>query len=160
MKKGASLVFLLMCGNLLAKEPVNLLNDSLEGFLGHMTQDESEQREFRGFYSKFLRKQGRYGHHRIRGKLQNLRLSALSSIELKNPPLYKEIEPFLIDLDFAKDCRNIRLFLTRYALFEEYKRRKAIKTSGMWERFKDGVKRFAHRVRSSFKGEKKKRVSV
>lgn len=126
-------------------------DDSLEIFLSRMTSDETEKSEFRGYYSRFLRKQSKVHPERKRGKLQNLRIHALNSIEIKDPSLYQVIEPFLIDLDIAQESRNIRLYLTRYALFEEFQRRKIIKHSGLWERAKDGVKRFADRVVEAFK---------
>jgi len=126
-------------------------SDSLELFLSRMSSDEIEKQEFRGYYSRFLRKQSKLHPERKSGKLQKLRISALNSIEIKNPSLYEVIEPYLIDLDFAKELRDMRLYLTRYALFEEFKRRNIIKRSGIWERAKDGVKRFADRVVDAFK---------
>lgn len=130
------------------KNSVNnlIFDDNLENFLLAMVSDQDEKVEFRGYYSKFLRKQNR--RHRVRKRrcLQSLRAKALNDIEVRTPELYTQLEPYLIDLDESPSCRTQRLFLTRYALFEEFKEKQAMKQLSVWGKTKRYAKNAVSRV--------------
>lgn len=123
-----------------------IFNDNLEDFLSSMSSDQSEKAEFRGYYSKFLRKQNRRHRIRKRRRLQSLRAKALNDIEVRKPNLYTKLEPYLIDLDESPACRTQRLFLTRYALFEEFKEKQAMKQLSVWGKTKRYAKNAVSRV--------------
>ena len=123
-----------------------VFDDSLENFLSSMSSDQDEKSEFRGYYSKFLRKQNRRHRIRKRRRLQSLRAKALNDIEVRKPEIYIQLEPYLLDLDESPACRTQRLFLTRYALFEEFKEDQAMKQLSVWGKTKRYAKNAVTRV--------------
>ena len=133
------------------KEEV-FFHDNLEQFLSRMTQSDTEKKEFRGYYSTFLKKYNKSSHRRIKGKLKKIRRQALCSIEVKHPELYTQLEPLLEFIDDASRCSHIRLYLTRYAKFEEYQKTKLMKQNGFWAK----TKSYARRVRSKISFWKKR----
>jgi hypothetical protein len=125
----------------------DLIKIDLEQFLSSQTDDDIEKTEFRGYYSKFLRKQTRHSRLRKGHRLRKLRRKALASIEIKNPKLYEQFKQYLIDLDELDSCRDLRLFLTRYALFEEYQSKKIISNKGFFGK----ARSYASRVNNKMK---------
>jgi len=133
------------------------LDDNLERFLTESTSDVEEQRAFRGYYSKFIKKQNRRHMVRKRRKLQNLRTQALDDIEVQSPAIYAQLEPYLVDLDESPECRPVRLYLVRHALFQEFKEQRALGQLSVWGKTKkyaqkagSKVMRFGKRVASKF----------
>lgn len=123
-----------------------IYNDNLEHFLNSMSSDAEEKKEFRGYYSKFLRTQNRRHRIRKRRRLQSLRNHALSDIEVRKPELYAHLEPYIIDIDESPACRTQRLYLTRYALFQEFKEHQAMKNLSVWGKTKRYAKNAASKV--------------
>lgn len=121
-------------------------DDNLEHFLASMSSDQEEKKEFRGYYSKFLRTQNRRHRIRKRRRLQSLRNKALNDIEVRKPELYANLEPYIIDIDESPTCRTQRLYLTRYALFQEFKENQAMKNLTIWGKTKRYAKNAASKV--------------
>lgn len=131
----------------------NLLEDSLEGFLHRIGKTEDEKQGFRNYYSNFLEEQNKTYKSSKRKKLLRLRAIALTHLKEKNPEWYKEVEPYSLDLEEStQECRKVRLFLTRYALFDAYKKGKPVKIVGSREK----VKHFLRPVKNAFVAVKNK----
>ena len=129
-----------------------ILEESLDEFLDRMTHDDEDDRiEFRGYYSAFLEKQARRRRNGKQRYLNRLRYSALHVIETEHPAWYKELEPYLFDLeDQTYEARRARLFLTRFALFQEYLRTKNPEKMGWFDTIRSYGKGFKETV-SAFK---------
>lgn len=107
----------------------SILEDSLDDFLHRVAQEE-EKVEFRGYYSQFLEGQSRSRRNSKQRHLRRIRAVALRKVREEHPEWYKEIEPYALDLDEpTPEARKVRLFLTRFALLENY--RQEINPSGL-----------------------------
>lgn len=131
----------------------NLLEDSLEEFLNRIGKTEDEKQGFRNYYSNFLEVQNKIYKSSKRKKLIRLRATALTTLKEKNPEWYKIIEAYSLDLEEStQECRKVRLFLTRYALFDSYQKGEPVKIVGSREK----VKHFLRPVKNAFVAVKNK----
>ena len=142
------LIFLaFFCVASLAGNPALIFEDSLDDFIDRCAKDEDEKIEFRGYYSNFLEKQAKSRRDSKRSHLRRLRSSALKNLERHHPQWYKQVEPFVLDLaESHADTRNIRLFLTRFALLEEYRELQLKPKEGVWHTTKLYLKSFGSKV--------------
>jgi len=98
----------------------SILDDSLDSFLEFVVPKQ-EQEEFSSFYSQFLEKTSRKRKSSKKRYLRRLRFSAFEQLRKEKKDWYKEIEPYIFDLDDSTEqARKVRLFLTRFALLEDY----------------------------------------
>lgn len=120
----------------------------LEAFLTVVAKEE-EKPEFRSYYSKFLEKQSRQRKVSKRRQLRRYRSRALQDLSEHHLDWYRELEPYLSELDDASDgARKSRLFLTRYANFLEYRESKLPQAAGWWDTSKGYFKQFGKKVAS------------
>jgi hypothetical protein len=98
----------------------SILDDSLDSFLEFVVP-QKEQEGFSSFYSQFLEKTSRKRKNSKKRYLRRLRFSAFEQLRKEKKDWYKEIEPYIFDLDDSTEqARKVRLFLTRFALLEDY----------------------------------------
>lgn len=141
------LFFVLLCTQSLMGKTVTIFEDSLDEFIDRCAKDEEEKVEFRGYYSRFLEKQAKSRKNEKSSHLRRLRSAALKNLERHHPQWYKQVEPFVLDLSQAHaDTRNVRLFLTRFALLEEYRELQLAPQEGIWHTTKSYLKSFGHKV--------------
>ena len=115
-----------------------LLKDTLEQFLDRIEKDEKSKKGFRVYYSNFLEQQNKNYKSSKQKRLARLRASGLTTLRDNQPDWYKAIEPYSLDLDEStQECRQVRLFLTRYALFDAYKKGISVKIAGAREKVKN-----------------------
>lgn len=125
----------------------SVLNDDLEQFLERCAADKAEQQEFRGYYSRFLDKQSKQRRNSKDRALRKLRSSALNNLERHHPKWYKEVEHYVFDLEEqTQEARKVRLFLTRFALFEEYREEKLGINQSFWKKTKGYLKSMGTKV--------------
>lgn len=123
----------------------SILDSSLDQFLEKVV-DKHDQEEFRGYYSQFLEKQSRKRRNGKQSGLRRLRADALKIIRKEHPEWYKELEPLVLDLEEQTlEARQARLFLTRFALLQEYHDSKQFHP-GWWDRTTSHIKQFGHKI--------------
>ena len=123
----------------------SILDYSLDQFLEKMVAKE-DQEQFRGYYSQFLEKQSRKRRNGKQSGLRRLRADALKMIRKEHPEWYKELEPLILDLEEQSiEAREARLFLTRFALLQEFQDSKEYHP-GWWDATKTTIKQFGHKV--------------
>ncbi len=119
----------------------SVFDDSLDQFLERCADNEDEKIEFRGYYSKFLEKQARTRRQSKHSRLRKLRSAALPHLEKSHPDWYKQIEPFVLDLeDTGSDTKKVRLFLNRYAVLIQYRDSQNNQSSTWWDTTKSYAK--------------------
>lgn len=100
-----------------------LFDENLDGFVNRIIQNPAEQEGFCCYYSDFLGTVSKFSAKVKNHKLRKLRGEALSSLEIKNKPVYKKLAQN-DQLDLDKQDKTTRLFLIRYRLFEDYQQYK------------------------------------
>lgn len=127
-------------------EARSILDLDLESFLEQAAQ-EKEKAEFRTYYSQFLEKESKARRQSKQKHLRRLRSAALRSLRQNHVSWYKEVEPHLLELEEStEEARKTRLFLTRFALLEEYRHKPSLYPSGWWDTTKEYVRGVGRRV--------------
>jgi len=125
----------------------SVLDDTLDDFLERCSKDLQEQKYFRGYYSAFLEKQSKKRRNGKGRVLRKLRVEALKNLERHHPKWYKEVEQYVFDLEEpTREARKARLFLTRFALLQEYREEKLGYNQGWWKKTKGYFKSMGAKV--------------
>lgn len=126
---------------------LDFIDKTVDGFIKRVvTTDDAP--EFKQFYLGVANKKNGYIHkleklsqmHK-KTELQKIRELALNSLEIKHPEWAQQLKPYAFyerdeNGTEAEQLKDIRLFLTRYAAYEEFLKERALAHSTMWNKFK------------------------
>lgn len=134
----------------------SILDDSLDSFLEFVVPQQ-EQEAFSSFYSQFLERTSRKRKNSKKRYLRRLRFSAFEQLRKEKKDWYKEIEPYIFDLDDSTEqARKVRLFLTRFALLQDYhNHKKAEELTWM-----NTAKKYAQKAGNKIKGLKNRVLAL
>ncbi len=146
----------------------DFIDSTFDGFSKRIVTAEY-QTEFKNYYTNFMKKIDLIGKNSLVKKnteLCRLRNLAFYSLENKHPEWALQLKPYALyekdEADAAnKQSRSIRIFLTRYAVYEEFLKNIAQERAGVWYRLKSYTKHVGSKVVTffnGFKGKEQKRA--
>jgi hypothetical protein len=118
----------------------DFVDSSMDGFIQRVVPLDEAQ-PFKSYYQEFIVTIKKLASTKKKAELQRLRELARSSLEIKHPDWAQQLKPYAFyerdeTVGQEKKLKSIRLFLTRYAAYEEFLKYKALEKAGMWSRFK------------------------
>lgn len=122
----------------------DFIDATIEDFSQRMVPSE-DRLAFNSFYQEFIAGLKKISPAKKNAELQHLRELARCSLEVKHPEWSMQLKPYAFyerdeGVGQESQLRSIRIFLTRYALYEEFLKNKALEHAGMWHKFKSYTK--------------------
>ncbi len=126
---------------------LDFIDKTVDGFIKRIVAPDDAP-EFKQFYLGVSEKKNGYIHKleklsqtNKKNELQKIRETALHSLEIKHPEWAQQLKPYAFyerdeKVAQADQLKDIRLFLTRYAAYEEFLKERALAHSNMWNKFK------------------------
>lgn len=122
------------------------------------------QKDYTEYYTRFkktLHNLGKTSVVKKNATVRRLRELACCNLENKHPDWAQQLKPFE---PFEKDekksnedqLKSIRIFLKRYAVYEEFLKNRAQERASTWYRFKSYSKRVSSKVATFLTGSKEK----
>lgn len=111
-----------------------VFQDSLEGFL-HRVVEKEYQDGFREYYGDFLASIKDVSHEKKQKDLVLVRKNGLAHLEIEHQDWYQVLEDHA-ELDVQHQSRATRKFLTRYALYQDYKKISDSQHTHVWAHIK------------------------
>ncbi len=133
----ASLFICFLSSSLIAFE---FIDSSLEQFADRVVAVD-DRVSFKNFYQDFIAKLQDLTVTQRKNELQRLRELARCSLEIKHADWAVQLKPYAFyerDEDVAQgsQLKSIRLFLTRYAAYEEFLKNRVTQQASIWGRVK------------------------
>lgn len=139
MNKYTFLSLLVMCVTLQGKKietDFNFIDTRFDDFVTRLVPQEDHQ-SFSFFYQNFLENQKENKFRK--NYLSQLRTNAHCSLSVKHPLWAKSLEPYIGHVFKRKrtdDMSEIRTFLVRYGVYEEFLKQKALRHASVWTKMK------------------------
>jgi len=138
----------------------DFIDTNFEGFMNRVVAPEYHK-EFKDYYTHFMKKVDLLPCTKKNNELSRLRNLAFYSLENKHPEWAVQLKPYAL---YEKDetvagneqLKLIRIFLTRYAVCEEFLKFMAQKRAGMWHRFQSYTRHVGSKVATFFNGFRQK----
>lgn len=118
----------------------DFVDSSLDAFIQRLVPTE-DHHAFKLYYEEFINSLKKLTPTKKKTELQRIRELARCGLEIKHPDWAQQLKPYAFyerdeKASPEKESKSIRMFLTRYAAYEDYCKDKALERAGMWHRFR------------------------
>jgi hypothetical protein len=134
--------FLILCKQL------DFIDSSMDEFIKRVVPS-NDSNAFKAYYKEFIESLEKLTSAKKMAEFQELRKLGRCGLAVKYPAWERELKeyPFYekeIQLGKKNELKSIRLFLTRYGVYEKYREKLALEKAGIWNR----VKSYSYHVKS------------
>lgn len=125
----------------------DFVDKTLDDFIARVVALEDQQ-SFKPYYQDFIVSLKKLSPAKRKVDLQVLREHARCSLEVKHPEWAQSLKPvaFYEREENNYDIREVRTFLTRYAVYEQFCENKALEHATLWHRVKSYSKHVSSKV--------------
>jgi hypothetical protein len=140
----------------------DFVDSSLDDFIQRVVPAEDRE-AFKIYYQEFVNKLKKLTPNKKKAELQRLRELARCSLEIKHLEWAQQLKPYAFyerdeKVFQEKELKSIRMFLTRYAAYEDYCKNKAMEQGSMWHKFKSYGKHITSKFTHWFGFNKQQKV--